>query len=83
MKQVLPVSYLCKQYKGLLALNDFCIRIVEGQSFGLLGPMRSGTTTFLGMLLGVTQPNRGRFSCFENGELEEGTYKHELESQLR
>ena len=42
------------------SLNDCCLSIYQGETFGLLGPNGAGKTTLLKTLLGIVRPTTGR-----------------------
>jgi ABC-2 type transport system ATP-binding protein len=51
---------LTKQYGDRVAVDGLDLRIPRGEVFGLLGPNGAGKTTTILMLLGLTQPTRGK-----------------------
>jgi ABC-2 type transport system ATP-binding protein len=51
---------LTKLYNGRPAVDGLSFSVREGEVFGFLGPNGAGKTTTLLMLLGLTQPTRGR-----------------------
>lgn len=62
--QVLSIQNLCKSYGAIKALDNLNLTVNRGEIFGILGPNGSGKTTTLGILLGVTLPDSGRFTWF-------------------
>jgi len=59
---IIETTNLSKQYRGTLAVNDLSLRVERGEVFGFLGPNGAGKTTTILMLLGLTEPSRGRAS---------------------
>ncbi len=51
---------LTKRYGELTAVDRLNLRIQEGEIFGLLGPNGAGKTTTILMLLGLTEPTKGK-----------------------
>lgn len=50
---------LTKRYGTLVALNNLCLRIEEGESFGYIGPNGAGKTTTLKILATLLRPTCG------------------------
>lgn len=63
-KKELPVMIhtqdLTKYYGNKAAVSDLNLDIREGEIFGLLGPNGAGKTTTTLMLLGLTEPTKGK-----------------------
>ena len=51
---------LTKAYGDLVAVDNLNLAIRTGEIFGLLGPNGAGKTTTILMLLGLSEPTRGR-----------------------
>ena len=58
-KHILEVNELGINFGGLRAVNDFSMKIEEGQLYGLIGPNGAGKTTVFNMLTGVYAPTDG------------------------
>ena len=58
-KYILEVDELGINFGGLRAVNDFSMKIEEGQLYGLIGPNGAGKTTVFNMLTGVYTPTDG------------------------
>ncbi|MCI5722689.1 MAG: ABC transporter ATP-binding protein [Erysipelotrichaceae bacterium] len=58
-KYILEVNELGINFGGLRAVNDFSMKIEEGQLYGLIGPNGAGKTTVFNMLTGVYAPTDG------------------------
>ena len=56
---------MTKHFGAVKAVQDLELSITRGQVYGILGPNGSGKTTTLGMILGITIPNRGYFTWFD------------------
>ena len=55
-KYILEVDELGINFGGLRAVNNFSMKIEEGQLYGLIGPNGAGKTTVFNMLTGVYTP---------------------------
>jgi len=64
MEQILDIQNLNKKYGSVKALTNFNLTVNRGEIFGILGPNGSGKTTTLGIILGVTLPDSGTFTWF-------------------
>ena len=58
---VLEVNHLGIAFGGLKAVDDFNIKINEGELVGLIGPNGAGKTTVFNLLTGVYRPTEGTF----------------------
>ena len=63
---IIEVNNLVKQFKNSLAVNNLSFKINKGTIIGLLGPNGCGTTTTMGMMLGLIKPTSG--TVFINGQ---------------
>jgi len=59
---VLETKGLTKHYGDFVAVDDLNLSIKKGEVFGLLGPNGAGKTTTILMLLGLTEPTKGKVS---------------------
>jgi len=57
---VICLSHLTKQYGALVAVDDLCFDVREGEVLGLLGPNGAGKTTTMRMVTGFLPPSKGR-----------------------
>jgi branched-chain amino acid transport system ATP-binding protein len=57
---ILTVSGLTKKFKGLVAVDKFCMELHPGEIVGLIGPNGAGKTTVFNLLTGVLPPTEGR-----------------------
>jgi ABC-2 type transport system ATP-binding protein len=64
---------LCKSYGNLIAAHDVSISVASGEIVGLLGPNGAGKSTTVGMLCGITTPDRGTVTV-DNVSLESGAH---------
>jgi branched-chain amino acid transport system ATP-binding protein len=55
----LEVEKLTKSFGGLMAINDLCLSIHEGEILGLIGPNGSGKTTLFSLITGFLRPDSG------------------------
>src|SRR5688572_7972307 len=53
-----------KKYGPVVALNDLTLGLEPGRVTALLGPNGAGKTSAVKLLIGLTQPTRGRVSLF-------------------
>ncbi|MHC5082536.1 MAG: ABC transporter ATP-binding protein, partial [Planctomycetota bacterium] len=56
---ILKTLNLRKEYSSLVAVNDVCLDVDQGQVVGLIGPNGAGKTTLLRMLATVLPPTDG------------------------
>ena len=62
---VVELAGVTKSYEGKVAVRDLSLSIDAGQMFGLLGPNGAGKTSSIRMMMGITMPDSGRISLFE------------------
>ena len=48
------------KFGGLVAVNNLCTEIKQGQIFGLIGPNGAGKTTAFNIITGVYAPTSGK-----------------------
>jgi ABC-2 type transport system ATP-binding protein len=60
MAAVIETEGLTKVYGRQAAVDNLTFEVNEGEIFGFLGPNGAGKTTTLLMLLGLTEPSRGK-----------------------
>lgn len=65
---LLDVKELGISFGGLRAVDNFNIKIEEGQLYGLIGPNGAGKTTIFNLLTGVYKPTDGSF-MFDGKEM--------------
>lgn len=63
---ILEVKNLGISFGGLRAVDDFNLKIEQGELYGLIGPNGAGKTTVFNMLTGVYKPTNGKI--FLDGE---------------
>ena len=63
MTAAIDVRGLTKRFDGRTVVDDFAIRVEQGQIFGFLGPNGSGKTTTIRMLCGLLTPDAGAGTC--------------------
>ncbi|MCG7843821.1 MAG: ABC transporter ATP-binding protein [Methanomassiliicoccales archaeon] len=51
---------LCKNFEEIVAVQDLDLKIPRGLIYGLIGPNGSGKTTTIKILMGLTEPTKGR-----------------------
>lgn len=57
---LIRVSKMSRDYGHEKGIYDVSFQIEKGEVFGLLGPLESGKTTVIKMLMGFIRPERGR-----------------------
>ena len=62
---VVELSAVTKAYQDKVAVNQLSFRIEPGQMFGLLGPNGSGKTSSIRMMIGITAPDSGSITLFD------------------
>ena len=60
VEEIIKIENVTKQYDQFLAVNDLSLTIKRGEIFGLLGPNGAGKTTTILMLLGLSEPTKGK-----------------------
>ncbi len=62
---ILSIQNITKKYGHITAVNDLSLEVNKGEIYGMLGPNGSGKTTTLGIVLGITQANKGTYEWFD------------------
>jgi ABC-2 type transport system ATP-binding protein len=57
---MIELIHLRKEYDALLAVDDVCLTVPQGEIFGLIGPNGAGKTTTIRMAAGLLAPTMGR-----------------------
>ena len=57
---VLEIRGLTQRFGGLTAVNDFSVKLMPGELFGLIGPNGAGKTTVFNLVSGFYQPTEGQ-----------------------
>ena len=63
-RNVLHIDHLTMQFGGVVAVNDLCLDINEGEIVALIGPNGAGKTTVFNAVTGVYEPTNGEISLF-------------------
>jgi ABC-2 type transport system ATP-binding protein len=56
---MITLNHLTKRFNSLVAVNDVCLEVPQGELFGFLGPNGAGKTTTIKMMAGLMQPSSG------------------------
>ncbi|HSA83201.1 MAG TPA: ABC transporter ATP-binding protein [Geminicoccaceae bacterium] len=67
----IDVQGLSKSFGGRRVVEDFSLRVLQGEIFGFLGPNGSGKTTTIRMLCGLLTPDGGHGTCLGHDILRE------------
>lgn len=61
------IDKVCKSFnKGnIVANNDICLEIREGEIFGFLGPNGAGKTTLIKQMIGLLKPDKGKIRFYD------------------
>ncbi|MCC6776968.1 MAG: sugar ABC transporter ATP-binding protein [Hyphomicrobiales bacterium] len=59
MAEILSANSICKSYQGVAALHDVSFSLARGEIRALCGENGAGKSTFVKILMGITQPERG------------------------
>ena len=62
----IEIKNLTKKYKDVVAVDNLCLNVADGELFSLLGVNGAGKTTTIKMLCGLTAPTDG--DAFLNGK---------------
>lgn len=78
--KVIEVVELTKRYKkGVIAVDSASFTVEQGAAFGLLGPIGSGKSSIIHMLLNFTKPTAGSIKLFDR---DIATDFHEVQSKI-
>ncbi len=58
--ELLAVESVCKEFGGLIAVNDVSFALRSGELLGLIGPNGAGKSTLFNMITGVINATRGQ-----------------------
>lgn len=61
---VIEMEGVEKSYGNFTVLEDYCLKVPEGNIFCLLGPNGSGKTTTINMINGLLKPTKGKVKVF-------------------
>jgi ABC-2 type transport system ATP-binding protein len=76
----IEVLELTKRYKkGVVAVDNVSFTVDQGAAFGLLGPLGSGKSSVIHMLLTFTKPTAGSIRIFDR---DIATQFHEVQSKI-
>ena len=75
MEYVIETQNLVKQYKTKLAVNDVSIHVKRGDIYGLIGKNGAGKTSLMKLILGLTNPTKGKIKLYGSENLDEGRKK--------
>jgi len=59
---LLETDKVWKKFGGVTAVQDMALSIEEGEILGMIGPNGSGKTSFINLLSGIYQPDKGRIT---------------------
>ena len=59
--KIFECQYITKQYDDVIIMKDFYYNFSRFEKMGIVGSNGTGKSTFLKMLLGLIQPDEGRF----------------------
>jgi ABC-2 type transport system ATP-binding protein len=62
---IVELDRISKSYESKIAVKDLSFRIEPGEMFGLLGPNGAGKTSTIRMMIGITMPDSGTVSLFQ------------------
>lgn len=62
---ILETQNLTKSYSGIAALNNFSLRVEQGDILGLIGQNGAGKTTLMRLIASLSYPDSGDISLFE------------------
>ena len=57
---MIELMHLRKEYDALIAVDDVCLSVPQGEIFGLIGPNGAGKTTTIRIAAGLLAPTMGR-----------------------
>ena len=59
---MLKLENVRKTYGSLVAVDDLSFTVKDGEIFGLLGENGAGKTTTFRMIMGLLEPDKGKFT---------------------
>lgn len=59
---MITLQHVTKTYGKIVAVNDVCLQVEDGEIFGLVGPDGAGKTSIIRMLTGILAPTQGTLS---------------------
>jgi branched-chain amino acid transport system ATP-binding protein len=62
----LETQGLCRNFGGMVAVNEVSLRVARGARHALIGPNGAGKTTFINLLSGVLRPSAGTVAVLGN-----------------
>ena len=71
METVLKTNGIVKKYGNNTVLNNINMTINKGDIYGFIGKNGAGKTTFMRVVLSLTNHNQGEISFFDNKKIEE------------
>ena len=67
MDTILEIQHLTKRYPGVIALNDFSLKVSRGECIALIGENGAGKSTLIKSIAGAIVPEEGKI-IFEGKE---------------
>lgn len=63
--KIFECQYVSKAYDSKIILKDFCYNFARFEKLGIIGNNGTGKTTFIKMLMGLVEPDSGKFDIGE------------------
>lgn len=63
--KIFECQYVSKAYDNKIILKDFCYNFARFEKLGIIGNNGTGKTTFIKMLMGLVEPDSGKFDIGE------------------
>lgn len=64
MENVLEVTALCKQYRGVKVLSGLDMHVPKGAIYGFVGKNGAGKTTLIRLICGLQRPTSGGYTLY-------------------
>lgn len=64
-KAVIVIEHLCKRWGANVVLNDFNLRVREGENLVVMGKSGTGKSVLIKCIIGLLQPDSGRIQVFD------------------
>jgi ABC-2 type transport system ATP-binding protein len=77
MDVLLEMDHVTKLYGNVIGLNDVNLQLPAGV-YGLLGPIGSGKTTFINLIMGQLRPSLGRVRVMGHNPSWDGAYLRQI-----
>ncbi|MGH4140654.1 ABC transporter ATP-binding protein [Clostridium sp.] len=72
--KIVKIQGLTKKFKDVIAVDNVCLTIEEGEIYGLLGPNGAGKSTIINILCGLLEVDKGKIEILGKDIEKSSTY---------